>query len=174
MKIPFLGIAKTVLRFVQSCRVKSQRQHSFTAPVVEPQSALTAALAWERAAQCAQRVMAMSDSSIFAPIPPRVPSDIPNPIPEWADSGWRQPWREDILVSDETAMMSQSVFDMLKDYSYSVPTGVSNGKMWKSRWEDPRTEEVTWHLKWYEIKHSTVFTHCRKIIISPWKTLLGR
>lgn len=173
MRIPFLGIAKTVLRFVQSYRVKSRPERSFTAPVVELQSAPMVDPAWERIALNAQRVTVMSDS-VFSQLTPRTPSDIPNPIPEYDRSAWRQPWREDILVSDETAMMSKAVFEMLREYSHSVPTGVSDGKMWKSRWEDVRTGEIEWYLRWFEIKQQTVFTHCRKIIISPWKKLLGR
>lgn len=100
-------------------------------------------------------------------------NQIHNPIPEYADSGWTQPHRSKILVTDETATMPRHVFDLLKEYSHSTPSGQSNGKMWKLRHEDHRNMEVTWYLRWYEIKQNYVYCYSRKIIIADWQKLLG-
>ena len=57
--------------------------------------------------------------------------------------GWFQPNVQDILVDDTHALMEEKDFNELKDYSLSHPSGVYEGKMWKSNLSG------TWYLMWY-------------------------
>ena len=58
---------------------------------------------------------------------------------------WDQPDPENILIDDTHALMSQSSFDQLANYSASQPSGVYDGKMWKSYFP----LEDCWFLKWF-------------------------
>jgi len=54
-------------------------------------------------------------------------------IPQMTDplgKYWEQPKIENIVIDDTHALMSKKDFDKLKDYSYSLPSGVYEGKMW--------------------------------------------
>lgn len=56
-----------------------------------------------------------------------------HPIPAMTDpmgKHWDQPPREEILVDDRVAVMTEKTFRKLHEYSYSNPTGVYPGKMW--------------------------------------------
>ena len=69
-----------------------------------------------------------------------------NVIPPMTDpSGrsWRQPSLSAITVNDTHALMDQAAFDRLKEYSYSLPSGVYEGKLWK------RHENGRWLLCWF-------------------------
>lgn len=69
-----------------------------------------------------------------------------NEIPLMTDplgAYWTQPSVYDIVVDDDCVLMSQSDFDKLSDYSRSQPSGVYDGKMWKSKYNN------IWYLKWY-------------------------
>lgn len=74
---------------------------------------------------------------------------------------WEQPERGNIEIDDTYALMSQSDFDKLFNYSLSVPSGVYVGKMWRCE-----TSEG-WYLYWW--KSSDKKDHCcgdgRKILI---------
>jgi hypothetical protein len=48
-------------------------------------------------------------------------------------SCWKQPDPESILIDDTHAVMTAAVYDQLLRYDGSMPTGVYDGKMWKSR-----------------------------------------
>ncbi|MDX4946491.1 hypothetical protein [Providencia manganoxydans] len=45
---------------------------------------------------------------------------------------WKQPNPANINIDDTHAMMSSSDYELLADYSGSVPSGVYVGKMWKA------------------------------------------
>lgn len=45
---------------------------------------------------------------------------------------WKQPDRSELEFRDGAAFMSAEAFDALYDYTYSHPSGLYAGKMWKS------------------------------------------
>ncbi|MDE4731390.1 hypothetical protein [Providencia rettgeri] len=58
-----------------------------------------------------------------------------NIIPPMTDSlgkHWKQPNHKNILIDDTHALMSAKDFNLLADYSSSIPSGVYPGKMWKA------------------------------------------
>lgn len=59
-------------------------------------------------------------------------------------SAWRQPSRSDILLDDEFAYMTEKTLNELPTYSCSIPTGVYEGKMWKSG-----GNRAPWALCWF-------------------------
>ncbi len=64
---------------------------------------------------------------------------ITNPLGKY----WKQPEVEQIELDDTHALMSKEIFDELLEYSCSQPTGVYEGKMWKSKTIDG------WILRWF-------------------------
>jgi hypothetical protein len=66
------------------------------------------------------------------------------PITDPLGEYWDQPNRDDILIDDEWALMTQDTLGRLMEYSMSYPTGVYDGKMWKFR-----TFSGVWYLRWY-------------------------
>ena len=74
---------------------------------------------------------------------------------------WEQPKVENILIDEHTAIMDESSFNMLHDYSTSTPSALYIGKMWKSKHIDG------WFLRWVtEDKDSNcVLIQARKIIL---------
>lgn len=56
---------------------------------------------------------------------------------------WKQPSVKDIELDDKHALMSQTLFNQLKDYSHSLPGGVYEGKIWRCRYSDG------WLLRWW-------------------------
>ena len=70
----------------------------------------------------------------------------PNHIPDMdhpLGKNWNQPSRDKILIDDQYALMEKFTFDQLADYSFSQPTGVYPGKMWKSG------RHKKWFLCWF-------------------------
>lgn len=75
---------------------------------------------------------------------------------------WDQPDKDNVLVDNKNALMSKKSFNELLEYSCSQPSGVYEGKMWKSQYNG------TWYLKWFDF-HSNpeyVSTKSREIIIA--------
>lgn len=76
-------------------------------------------------------------------------------IPEMThplSKSWDQPSASKIKIDDKIAEMDQETFDQLKDYSLSYPSGVYEGKMWKSRnFKDRKSalEPIEWLDEWY-------------------------
>ena len=163
MKIKFLGIELTVplLRSRKKASSTPQRSSSATTAMELFQAVVAQHMA-QHVRAAGTRGTGMSDQT-----------ELHNPIPEYSERLWGQPPRGDILVTDETATMSQTTFGILKEYSHSIPSGKADGKMWKMRWQDTQTGDVIWYLRWYEIKNNQVQMHSRKIVISNWKLLLG-
>lgn len=58
-------------------------------------------------------------------------------------SSWNQPRKENILIDDTHAIMDKKSLDELNEYSCSQPSGVYDGKMWKSKHGNE------WFLKWF-------------------------
>ncbi len=58
---------------------------------------------------------------------------------------WNQPNREDIAIDDIHALMSKDSFNRLHTYLTSTPTGVYEGKMWRTR------INAIWFLIWFGI-----------------------
>lgn len=95
-------------------------------------------------------------------IPPK--SAMMNPM-------WGQPKREEILVDDKVAIMSEFAFGMLREYSCTDPTGLYTGKMWKAH----RRDNDTWYLCWYaemDVKNH-IYRHQRLIQIMDWQAMMG-
>ena len=65
------------------------------------------------------------------------------PITDALGRSWEQPNVADIELDDTHALMSQKALCELKEYSCSQPTGVYEGKMWKSKLEN------NWILRWF-------------------------
>lgn len=73
---------------------------------------------------------------------------------------WEQPLVKDILVDDTHAIMTTKTFEELADYTYTNPSGVYPGKMWKGRMVlcNTKTCPITyyysnnrWELRWWGI-----------------------
>lgn len=89
-----------------------------------------------------------------------------NAIPAMTDPmgrHWKQPKREDILVDDTHALMSEADFNKLPDYSRSTPSGVYDGKMWRSG-----TRDGHWYLCWFGPgpNPKLCYIHSREVILS--------
>ncbi|MCK5613122.1 hypothetical protein KAR91_65215 [Candidatus Pacearchaeota archaeon] len=56
---------------------------------------------------------------------------------------WEQPSRSTSLVDETHAVMDESTLKALHDYSCSQPSGVYDGKMWRSKIRDK------WFLRWF-------------------------
>ncbi len=59
---------------------------------------------------------------------------------------WDQPENIDVEIDDTYAMMTKESFDLLKNYSMSVPSGIYIGKMWKAQ----ARISLVWYLRWYK------------------------
>jgi len=74
---------------------------------------------------------------------------------------WDQPSKDNILIDDKNALMSEKDFNELKEYSCSVPSGAYEGKMWKNY------DGTNWGLVWYGESENpdNASINYRKIII---------
>jgi hypothetical protein len=73
---------------------------------------------------------------------------------------WNQPKLEDINMSGDFAVMSKKSFDELHNYTGSMPSGVYEGKMWRTETTDG------WYLCWYvDIPDNKCETKVKKIKI---------
>lgn len=88
-----------------------------------------------------------------------------NSIPQMTDElgkGWTQPDREQIDFSEGAAKLSRAAFEKLLDYSYSIPSALYPGKMWKSYHFGVKL----WFLSWVERETETPgdFVVCNRVI----------
>lgn len=67
----------------------------------------------------------------------------------------RRDFWDQITVDNDTALMSQDVFDRLPEYSCSVPTGTRVGKRWKRR-EPHHGEPHKWFMGEYQDRMLTI------------------
>lgn len=73
---------------------------------------------------------------------------------------WRQPATSEIRLGFESARMTRETFDRLAEYSYTLPTGVYPGKMWRFTRGDRH-----W-LMWYGREYAgRCGVHSREIVI---------
>lgn len=56
---------------------------------------------------------------------------------------WEQPDTSKITLNETKALMDRKAFGELLEYSFTFPTGVYAGKMWKALVRD------RWMLRWY-------------------------
>lgn len=56
---------------------------------------------------------------------------------------WRQPNPGDIAIDGEYAVMDRATFEMLPEYSATLPSGVYPGKMWRANLGQK------WMLRWF-------------------------
>lgn len=85
--------------------------------------------------------------------------------------GWlKQPNRENIVIDDQYALMSQKDFDTLAEYSTSIPTGVYEGKMWKAHKYELIDDKKVWHwfLCWFGLSNlpGKVSNNMREILLT--------
>lgn len=102
-------------------------------------------------------------------------SSIIPPMTHELSSGWDQPSTNEILLDDKFAVMTQTTFDALHEYSGTNPTGAYEGKMWKrhdgvfDRKFIAKGGRPVWLLCWYGeslIGPGYVSNHYRKILIA--------
>ncbi|SPX71964.1 hypothetical protein [Morganella morganii] len=90
-----------------------------------------------------------------------------NTIPKMTDPLGRyydQPSADNILIDDTHAVITRRDFDLLANYSYSIPSGVYPGKMWKAI-----TSDGTAYLRWFGIapgRDDVCTNNQRKILIA--------
>jgi hypothetical protein len=92
-----------------------------------------------------------------------------NRVPKITDpmgKHWEQPDAAGFAIDDSFAMMTQSDFDKLHDYSHSQPTEVYPGKMWRAQYGKPG--EKKWFLCWFGISDRPGFVsnNYREILIA--------
>lgn len=83
------------------------------------------------------------------------------PITSPLGQRWEQPSRKFIDLDNSHAFMSEQTFKGLKEYSFSIPTGRYEGKMWK------RCIKGEWFLVWFApgTNHNQLRIEKRRILI---------
>lgn len=86
---------------------------------------------------------------------------------------WEQPPMMEIEIDDTHALVPRRIFDALKEYSLSVPTGAYEGKAWRRQvgyfvygcWRPAVPEQ--WLLCWYGVSEAKgkVSINARKILV---------
>jgi hypothetical protein len=81
---------------------------------------------------------------------------------------WSQPRTIDMTITDTQVVMKKKDFELLKEYSRSLPSGVYHGKMWKCHAKDG------WYLCWYgeHIDPNKVSINTRVIILQELLDLI--
>jgi len=92
-------------------------------------------------------------------------SEVIPPMTHELSSGWDQPNLDAIQIDDEIAYMREATFKKLKDYSNSQPSGVYEGKMWRSNSFIDNRKYRSWVLKWFDFSDdpNMCSTHWREI-----------
>lgn len=93
--------------------------------------------------------------------------DLICPMTHLLSQHWEQPGLGDFTVDSEYAYMDLDDFWKLPDYSTSEPSGVYEGKMWRSSVYIDDDKERTWILRWFGLsdKPDTVILDWRRIVI---------
>ena len=72
------------------------------------------------------------------------------PMTDPLSTHWHQPDRREIVTDVTHALMTRATLARLPEYSYSLPSGVSVGKMWRRMFRDGEFGPgVGWFLGWY-------------------------
>lgn len=66
-------------------------------------------------------------------------------------AGWRQPDRKKIFIGDKFAFMTEKTLKELYNYSGSIPTGVYEGKMWRSESVIKKLNKTINYLRWWTV-----------------------
>lgn len=85
------------------------------------------------------------------------------PITDPLGKHWKQPAAGEVLLDDTHAVMGQSAFNKLAEYSRSIPSGVYPGKMWRCV-----TQDGEHLLRWFGDSPDPAMCskHQRKILIA--------
>jgi hypothetical protein len=75
---------------------------------------------------------------------PQIKSNTIPPMTHPYGRVWEQPALSEIDIDDKYAVMNRESFLKIKNYSRSQPSGVYEGKMWRSS-----DDEKTWYLHWW-------------------------
>lgn len=65
------------------------------------------------------------------------------PVTDPSGQSWKQPHRRNIELDKTHTLMSEQTFKGLPKYSYTIPTGKYEGKMWRAN------KGGKWYLAWY-------------------------
>ncbi len=96
---------------------------------------------------------------------------------------WDQPSRDAILLDLTHALMTETTFKALREYSATMPTGVYEGKMWRrhdgiyadglGRVTEEARAKAKWLLCWYGpgTTPGTCLVHYREILLVEVKTV---
>lgn len=104
---------------------------------------------------------------------PQIKTNTIPPMIHPLSKGWHQPKTSLIKIDNEYASMPQSTFKALLEYSSSQPSGVYEGKMWKSHRilykgvNGHKTRINHWRLHWfgYSVNINMCSNNSREIII---------
>lgn len=96
-------------------------------------------------------------------------SENSHPIPPITDpmgKHWKQPIRFEIEIDKIHALMGKRAFDELQEYSYTNPSGIYPGKMWKAK-EAHKEIAWVWVLRWFGEHEDPNFVikHQREILV---------
>jgi hypothetical protein len=80
---------------------------------------------------CKENYLAAAKAEARAKETPMLIDCLIPPITDPLGKYWDQPDREEVLVDDRCALMSQNTFAKLMNYETSNPSGVYTGKMWR-------------------------------------------
>lgn len=71
----------------------------------------------------------------------------------------------------KAAYMTMSEFKGLLEYSHSLPTGTTTGKVWKRHmnWDKPKDPKVWWLGQYGEVQGTSILIHWYNIYIEPTK-----
>jgi hypothetical protein len=72
------------------------------------------------------------------------------PITEPLGRHWEQPDREELIFCGDFVYMTRRAYKQLPEYNNSVPSGVYEGKMWKSHVRYSDVGRVCW-LRWFGV-----------------------
>jgi len=114
----------------------------------------------------------MNDSHVPDSQPMISPDNIIPPMTDPMGRHWNQPSRDEILIDDEYALMTESTMKRLAEYSCSTPSGVYPGKMWRVDYQSYCPDLVKqgkhrhW-LRWFGLHPdpNIVTNHYRKILL---------
>ena len=73
------------------------------------------------------------------------------PMTHVLSRAWHQPDHRRWVFDEMHVIMPKEDFELLAEYSCSVPSGVYEGKMWRRRVPYEDAPSHTWYLCWYDV-----------------------
>lgn len=107
--------------------------------------------------------MSESDKSGKQELTAKVKNKIP-PMTHELSRAWDQPASVNFLIDDTHAVCRRKHFEHLRDYSYSRPSGVYEGKMWRAQYTD-KGGVVTDYLYWWDFSNNPNACSCEMRIL---------